>query len=63
MGLRWIIVWGCAGLLIAWMKGNFLIAVIAIATCLVLIALRDVVLRLIVLQKHFGVNNFPEDES
>jgi hypothetical protein len=55
MGLRWIILWGGTGMLLAWRQGNLLIAVITLSTCLVLYALRDVVLRLIALQNHFGI--------
>jgi CHASE2 domain-containing sensor protein len=63
MGFRWIVLWGGAGLLIAWREGNLLIAVITAATCLILMAVRNVILRLIVIQKHFGLNNLPDDSE
>jgi hypothetical protein len=61
--LGWIIVVGGAGLLIAWWQGNLSIAVITVSTCLVLIAVCDVMLRLRALEKHFGLGNRPEDED
>jgi hypothetical protein len=63
MRLRWIIVGGGAGLLIAWQQGNLLIAVITVSTCLILMAVRNVMLRLSALEIYFGVGNLPDDES
>jgi hypothetical protein len=63
MKLRWIIVVGGAGLLIAWWQRDLSMALITVSTCLILVTVRNVVLRLSALEKYFGVGNVPDNED
>jgi hypothetical protein len=63
MRLRWIVVVGAAGLLLALWQGNLTIAVLTVSTCLILVAVRNAVLRLGALEKYFGVADAPDNED